>query len=87
MSNKKGGVFPMLVGAVAGAAAVFFSDKKNREKANKVVAKGKAQVKKLSLEAKKDPEAFAKKVVKKASTQIKKINQQVTAKQNKKSSK
>lgn len=87
MSNKKGGVFPMLVGAVAGAAAVFFSDKKNREKANKVVTKSKAQLKKLSLEAKKDPEAFAKKVVKKASTQIKKINQQVTAKQNKKSSK
>jgi len=84
MSNKKGGFFPMLVGVVAGAAAVFFSDKKNREKATKVVAKGKAQVKKLSLEAKNNPEAFARRMAKKASTQAKKLGRQIAAKQNKK---
>jgi len=80
MSNKKGGVFPMLVGLVAGAAAVFFSDKKNREKANKVVAKSKAQLKKLSLEAKKDPEAFAKKVGTRISKEAKKINKKIVNK-------
>ncbi len=67
----------MLVGAVAGAAAVFFSDKKNREKAAKVVAKGKAQVQKLASEAKKNPEAFAKKMAKQASAQVRKIQDKV----------
>jgi len=84
MSNKKGGLFPVLVGAVAGAAAVFFSDKKNREKANKVVAKGKAQVKKLSLEAKKNPEVFARKMASKAAVQAKKLGRKIVTKQNKK---
>ena len=74
----------MLVGAVAGAAAVFFSDKKNREKASKAVTKSKAQLKKMSAEAKRNPEAFAKKMVNKASSQIKKINRQVVAKTAKK---
>lgn len=85
MSNNKGGAFPMLVGAVAGAAAVFFSDKKNREKASKVVTKSKAQLKKISAEAKKNPEAFAKKVVNQASAKIKKINRKVASKTAKKS--
>lgn len=88
MSNKKGGLFPILVGAVAGAAAVFFSDKKNRDKATKVVAKSKDQIKKISIEAKKNPEAFAKKMAKKVSTRVnaeaKKINRKIAAKQNKK---
>lgn len=88
MSNKKGGLFPMLVGAVAGAAAVFFSDKKNREKATKVVAKGKTQLKRMSAEAKKNPEAFARKMAKKVSTKVtaeaKKINRKMAAKPSKK---
>jgi gas vesicle protein len=81
MSNKKGGFFPILVGTIAGAAAVFFSDKKNREKAKKVVAKGKAQVKKLSLEAKKNPEAFARKMAKKATAQAQKLGRQFASRQ------
>lgn len=87
MSNKKTGVFPMLVGAVAGAAAVFFSDKKNREKANRVVAQGKASVKKISQEAKKNPEAFAKKMLGQASATVKKISRQAMTTSNKKTSK
>ena len=75
--SKKAGVFPLLVGAVAGAAAVFFSDKKNQAKAKKMVAKGKAKLSKLSAEVKKNPEAFAKKVGEKVgkeiATQAKKI--------------
>ena len=71
----------MLVGAVAGAAAVFFSDKKNRSKAEKTVQEGKAQIKKLSSEAKKNPEAFAKKMVKKVSSRVtveaRKINKKI----------
>ena len=78
----------MLVGAVAGAAAVFFSDKKNREKATKVVAKGKTQLKRMSAEAKKNPEAFARKMAKKVSTKVtaeaKKINRKMAAKPSKK---
>ena len=61
----------MLVGAVAGAAAVFFSDKKNRVKAEQTVQKGKAQIKKLSAEAKKNPEAFAKRMAKKVTAKAK----------------
>lgn len=74
----------MLVGAVAGAAAVFFSDKKNREKASKAVTKSKVQLKKLSTEVKKNPEAFAKKMANKASAQIKKLNRKIVAKTTKK---
>jgi len=71
--SKKSGVFPMLVGAVAGAAAVFFSDKKNREKAVKAVNQSKAQVKKIASEVKKNPEAFAKKMAKNVTAQAKKM--------------
>ena len=73
MSNKKAGLLPMLVGAVAGAAAVFFSDKKNREKASVAVAKSKEKLKKLSVEVKKNPEAFAKKMGKKVAVEAKKM--------------
>lgn len=77
--SKKAGLFPILVGAVAGAAAVFFSDKKNREKAGKAVAKGKAKLKKVSDEVKKNPEAFAKKMAKKVTTEAQKINKKISA--------
>lgn len=58
---KKAGVFPLLVGAVAGAAAMFFSDKKNRDKAKKVAQQGKKKVLAMKKEAQKDPQAFARK--------------------------
>lgn len=78
----------MLVGAVAGAAAVFFSDKKNREKATKVVVQGKTQLKKMSAEAKKNPEAFARKMAKKVSsrvtTEAKKLSRKMVVKSSKK---
>ena len=61
MSKKRTGFLPLLVGAIAGAAAVFFSDEKNRDQAKKTLA-----------EAKKDPEAFAKKTAAKAKTAAKK---------------
>jgi len=78
MSNKKSGLLPILVGAVAGATAVLFSNKKNREKMNQVVAKGKAQLKKLSLEVAEDPETLAKKVGKKVSSEAKKVSKEVS---------
>jgi len=61
MSKKRTGFLPLLVGAIAGAAAVFFSDEKNRDQAKKTLA-----------EAKKDPEAFAKKMGKQAGETAKK---------------
>lgn len=61
MSKRKAGLFPLLVGAVAGAAAIFFSDEKNRAKA-----------KKTWTEAKKNPEAFAKKTAKQVEVAAKK---------------
>lgn len=65
MSNKRKGVLPLLVGAVTGAAAVFFSDEKNRKK-----------VKKTYDEVKKNPEAFAKKTVKSVEKSARKIANQ-----------
>ncbi len=62
MAKKKKSLFPLVVGAIAGAVAVFFSDEKNR-----------AQAKKTIEEAKKDPQAFSKKTVKKAKQTAKKI--------------
>lgn len=62
MAKKKSGLFPLLVGAVAGAAAIFFSDEKNR-----------AQAKKTLEEVKKNPEAFAKKTAKNAQKTAKKM--------------
>ena len=65
MSKKKTGVLPLLVGALTGAAAVFFSDEKNRKKAKKTLA-----------EVKKDPEAFAKKTVRSVEKSARKIANQ-----------
>ena len=61
MTKRKTGFFPLLVGAVAGAAAIFFSDEKNRDQAKKTLA-----------EAKKDPETFAKKTGARAKVAAKK---------------
>jgi hypothetical protein len=65
MAKKRSGLFPLLVGAVAGATAIFFSDEKNR-----------AQAKKTLEEAKKNPEAFAKKTAKTAQKKAKKMASQ-----------
>jgi len=69
----------MLVGMVAGATAVLFSDKKNRQKASQIVAKSKSRLKRLSVEAKKDPEAFAKRMGKKVAKEARKINNKISS--------
>ena len=50
---KKGGLFTMLLGAVAGAAAVFFSKEENRAKAKDLLGKAKVEVTKAGKEIKK----------------------------------
>lgn len=80
MSNKKSGVLPLLVGAAAGAAAVFFSDKKNREMAKKKLAEGKLKAEKIKKEIEKNPEAFAKKTATQVQKGAKKIADQATVK-------
>lgn len=62
MTDKRKGLFPLILGALAGATAVFFADEKNRAKAKKTFA-----------EAKKDPEAFAKKTAKSAQKTAQKV--------------
>lgn len=62
MTDKKKGIFPLVVGALAGAAAVFFSEEKNRAKTKKTIA-----------EAKINPEAFAKKTMKSAQKSAKNL--------------
>ncbi|NLG06113.1 MAG: hypothetical protein GX559_00220 [Candidatus Pacebacteria bacterium] len=68
MSKKKTGVLPLIVGAVTGAAAVFFSDEKNRKK-----------VKKTYDEVKKNPEAFARKTAKSVEKSARKLANQAKA--------
>ena len=68
MSKKKRGVLPLIVGAVTGAAAVFFSDEKNRKK-----------VKKTYDEVKKNPEAFARKTAKSVEKSARKLANQAKA--------
>ena len=62
MSKKSGGLFTLLTGVAMGAAAVFFSDKANREQAKKVVTKVKSRAKQVQSEYHKNPTAFKKKV-------------------------
>ncbi len=62
MAKNRKGLIPLIVGAVAGAAAVFFSDEKNRTKAKKTLA-----------EVKKNPENFARRTVKSAQKTAKKL--------------
>ena len=68
MSKKKTGVLPLIVGAVTGAAAVFFSDEKNRKKVQKTLA-----------EVKKNPEAFARKTAKSVEKSARKLANQAKA--------
>ena len=62
MANKKKGLLPLVIGAIAVAVAVILSDEKNRAKAKKTID-----------EAKKDPQAFSQKTVKKAEQTAKEI--------------
>jgi len=80
MSKKNTGTFSMLVGALAGAAAVFFSDKKNRQKAKQVIDQNKKKVVKLAKEAKANPEAFAKKTAKVVQAKVSQLQKQAATK-------
>jgi hypothetical protein len=90
MPNKRSstGMFALLTGVAAGAAAVFFSKKENRQMAKKELVKAEKTAMKVSAEIKKDPKKFAKKVerqgkvlakkaVREASRDIKKMEKKV----------
>lgn len=57
MAKKSGNFLALITGIAAGAAAVFFSDKKNRQMAKKTAQKAA----KLKEEYDKDPAGFTKK--------------------------
>jgi hypothetical protein len=61
-SNSGSGLFALVAGVAAGAAAVFLSKKENRDMVKKEVRKDVKKVKAVAAEAKKDPKKFAKKV-------------------------
>lgn len=74
------GLFALATGLVAGAAAVFFSDKKNREMVKKEVVKVEKEAMKVAKEVKKDPKKFAKKVEANVVKAEKKLQKQVMKK-------
>ena len=63
MSKKSGGLFTLLTGMAAGAAAMFLSKPENRQLAEKKVKSVTAQAKKIHAEYQKNPEAFEKKMI------------------------
>lgn len=80
-TNKKsssGNLFALLTGLVAGAAAVFFSKKENREKARETIKKAEKEIGKAAAEVQKNPKA--KKLIKKVRTEGKKIAQKAERK-------
>lgn len=56
MSNKSNDLVTFLAGAAAGAAAVFFSKKDNRDKTQKTIEDLKKQVDRLSRQYQEDPQ-------------------------------
>ncbi len=77
--GKKTGIFSFVVGLVAGAAALFLSDDKNREKTEAELGKAAVKAKQLKKEFDKNPEAtvraVAKQVEGKAKTIVRKVKQ------------
>lgn len=78
MSKKSSGILPLLVGAAAGAAAVFFSDKKNRDVAKQKFAAGKKKVRSVSAAIQKDPEGFAKRTAAQVQREAQKLANRVS---------
>ena len=63
MSKKSsGGLIALALGVVAGAAALFFSKKENRENVKKAVKSASVKAKALKKEIQADPKKFARKV-------------------------
>jgi hypothetical protein len=56
------GLIALLAGVAAGAAAVFFSKKENRDMVKREAVKAEKAVVSVAKEAKKNPKKFAKKV-------------------------
>jgi hypothetical protein len=73
--GKKSLLGTLLTGVALGAAALFLSNEKNRDKAKKVVKKTVAQAKKLEAEYKKNPA----KVQNQVTTQGKKLAKKAVA--------
>lgn len=71
--GKKVGLFSFVAGLAAGAAALFLSDDKNREKAETELNKAAATVKQLKKDFDKNPEATVKAVAKTVQGKAKKI--------------
>ncbi len=61
--SKKTGMLPLITGIVAGAAAVFFSDEKNRKMAKEKLAEAKTSAKQLKKKYDADPDKTIKEVV------------------------
>ncbi len=81
MTQRKGsgmGVFALLAGVAAGAAAMFFSKKENRAKTEQAVKKAEQAIDVARTEIKKNPKAFAKKVEKQGEKLAKKVVKSVT---------
>lgn len=73
--KKSAGLLSLLTGAVVGAAAVFFSNKENRQKTKKVVTQTAAKAKALHHEIKNHPDRVASRIksqAKKTADQVKK---------------
>jgi hypothetical protein len=84
MAKRSHGIFTLLTGMAAGAAALFFSEEKNRDTAKVELTKAKKSANKIKADYKKNPKAFTKKVktkgkklankvIKEASTKTKKL--------------
>lgn len=57
---RKSGLGPLLIGMAVGAAAVFFSKKENRKKAQDLANKASSKAKKLRDDYKKNPDKVKK---------------------------
>lgn len=73
MSKRGPGLLSFVVGAAAGATALFLSKPENRVKAEKVAKKVAAKAKRMGAEYQKNPEAFKKKVMTQATKVAKKV--------------
>ena len=74
---KKTGLLSFVVGLAAGAAALFLSDDKNREKAEAELSKAATKARQLKKEYDKNPEATVRAVAKQVEGKAKKIVRKV----------
>lgn len=75
--SKGKGIFGFIAGLTAGAAAVFFSDEKNRAMAKKELTKVEKKAKVLKANYDKDPQKFKKELKDKAKSTIQKAGKSI----------